>query len=379
MDNSVKEPNINSKRIHYIDKLHKSSSILSVAAIMLSLALFIRIETVARDTKAIDSKFTQKIQQIQDALRETVIQQTREKEDSDIAQGNKYKRSVVRRSLPAKLNNNDQLNDTVGIKDFRDLIKRYVTSIIVGSVCLAPGKVCVAGPPGPKGVVGRPGKRGTKGIKGRKGTQGVMGPPGEPGKHGMMGDTGAPGVRGAKGNTGAPGHPGPKGEPGESISAPEFDGNPKPTVSWSKISGTGLVNKDGQDNKLQISTTGYNDSGSYVCKAANVLGQVQKVVKLFVEVPPQFTEIPDPVIKVNANTVASVVCRAFGFPPPTIDWSKPFSQLPQGRATVENGTLKISSFSLKDVGTYQCKATNKLGSVRTFTALNHVQQGKNKG
>ena len=61
------------------------------------------------------------------------------------------------------------------------------------------------------------------------------------------------------------------------------DGNPKPTVSWSKISGTGLVNKDGQDNKLQISTTGYNDSGSYVCKAANVLGQVQKVVKLFVE------------------------------------------------------------------------------------------------
>ena len=96
-------------------------------------------------------------------------------------------------------------------------------------------------------------------------------------------------------------------------------------------------------------------------------------------VPPQFTEIPDPVIKVKGNTVASVVCRAFGFPPPTIDWSKAFSQLPKGRATVENGTLKIYSFSMKDVGTYQCKATNKLGSVRALTHLHYVQPGKNKG
>ena len=60
-------------------------------------------------------------------------------------------------------------------------------------------------------------------------------------------------------------------------------GNPKPSVSWSKTSGTGLVNTDGQDNKLQIKSTGYNDSGSYVCTATNVLGQAKKVVKLFVE------------------------------------------------------------------------------------------------
>ena len=61
------------------------------------------------------------------------------------------------------------------------------------------------------------------------------------------------------------------------------DGNPKPTVSWSKISGKGLVNTGGQDNKLQIKGAGYNDTGSYVCTATNVLGQAKKVVKLFVE------------------------------------------------------------------------------------------------
>ena len=104
--------------------------------------------------------------------------------------------------------------------------------------------------------------------------------------------------------SGTAGHPGPKGDAGDSISAPEVtvsptsltvtqnqtatfycsaDGNPKPSVSWSKISGKGLVNKDGQDNKLQIKSAGYNDTGNYVCTATNVLGQGKKVVKLFVE------------------------------------------------------------------------------------------------
>ena len=40
---------------------------------------------------------------------------------------------------------------------------------------------------------------------------------------------------------------------------------------------------DSHDNKLQIRNAGYNDSGSYVCTAANVLGKLQKEVKLFVE------------------------------------------------------------------------------------------------
>jgi len=90
-------------------------------------------------------------------------------------------------------------------------------------------------------------------------------------------------------------------------------------------------------------------------------------------VPPRFTEIPKQVIKVKKGKVASVTCRAFGSPPPVIQWSKAFASLPKGRATVENGTLKITSFMLKDVGTYQCTATNKMGSVSLSTALNIVE------
>ncbi len=61
------------------------------------------------------------------------------------------------------------------------------------------------------------------------------------------------------------------------------DGNPKPSVSWSKISGVRPVNTSSQHNKLEIMNAAYNDSGNYVCTASNILGEVQKEVKLFVE------------------------------------------------------------------------------------------------
>jgi len=248
-----------------------------------------------------------------------------------------------------------------------DGIKKYVTSIVkksVESYCLSPNKVCVAGPSGPKGIEGSRGERGPKGSTG------------------------------IKGEKGAPGHPGPKGDAGESISAPEVivsptsltvtqyqtatfycsaDGNPKPSVSWSKTSVTGQVNKEVQGNKLQIKSAGYNDSGSYVCTATNILGQAKKVVKLFVQVPPQFLEIPASVLKVTANSTASLSCRVFGYPPPTIVWSRGLAPLPQGRTTVINGTLNISNFSPQDTGPYRCKATNKLGSVGALTTLNYVK------
>ena len=50
--------------------LHKASSVLSVSAILLTIALFVRIQAVMNDTKMMDSKFTLEIQQIKDALKE---------------------------------------------------------------------------------------------------------------------------------------------------------------------------------------------------------------------------------------------------------------------------------------------------------------------
>lgn len=106
------------------------------------------------------------------------------------------------------------------------------------------------------------------------------------------------------GDTGSPGHPGPKGEPGESISVPQVtvspssmtvtenqsatflcsaSGNPKPKVLWSKMNGSQLVNRNGQQNKLFINKATYNDSGKYVCTARNILGKEEKIIELVVE------------------------------------------------------------------------------------------------
>ena len=92
----------------------------------------------------------------------------------------------------------------------------------------------------------------------------------------------------------------------------------------------------------------------------------------FHKVPPRFTRVPDRAVAVRESSTAIVRCEAFGFPPPEIHWSKAFSQLPQRRSRVTNGTLQISQFSVQDIGSYQCKATNRLGSVITTTTL-HFQ------
>jgi len=346
------------------DNLHKASSILSLAAILLTIALFVRMEKVVHDSKMMDSKFTLEIQQIKEDLKEEkASHQARVKENFDIISDMHPNGQISRRSIKTHSQYPDAL------QGLSDGIKNYVVSIMkesVESYCLSPGKVCVAGPPGPKGIEGSRGERGPKGSTG------------------------------IKGQKGAAGHPGPRGDPGESISVPEVnvsptsltvtqnqtatfycsaDGNPKPSLSWSKTSGTVLVTTDGQNDRLQIKSAGYNDSGSYVCTATNVLGQAKKVAKLFVEVPPEFIKTPDRLTNVLGNSVASVSCRAFGFPPPTIVWSRGLVPLPQGRTTVANGTLKISNFSPEDVGPYQCKATNKLGSVTALTTL-HFNQSK---
>ena len=97
---------------------------------------------------------------------------------------------------------------------------------------------------------------------------------------------------------------------------------------------------------------------------------------LLLLVPPRFIETPNRVVKVKRGSIASVSCQAFGFPSPRVIWSRGLVSLPPERTSVINGTLKISNFGPKDAGTYQCKATNKLGSATSLTTLNYVQQGE---
>jgi len=81
-----------------------------------------------------------------------------------------YNGKILRRSLKTKGQYPDAL------QEIGDGIKKYVASIIkesVESYCVSPRKVCVAGPPGPKGIDGPRGERGPKGNTGIKGKKGI--------------------------------------------------------------------------------------------------------------------------------------------------------------------------------------------------------------
>ena len=68
--------------------LNKVSSILSVAAILMTTALFVKMETMVHDTKMMDLKFTLEIQQFKDALKEKQdTRQARVKENFDAFSG----------------------------------------------------------------------------------------------------------------------------------------------------------------------------------------------------------------------------------------------------------------------------------------------------
>jgi len=87
MDTGVSKPHITSKPNYYEEKLLKTSSVLSFLAILLTFALFARIEIVARNTETMDSKFTQQIQRMREALDKAAILQERKKGDSNMVFG----------------------------------------------------------------------------------------------------------------------------------------------------------------------------------------------------------------------------------------------------------------------------------------------------
>ena len=88
MDTGVNKcPHITLKPKHNEEKLLKTSFVLSVLSILLTFALFARIEIMARNTDIMDSKFTQRIQQMQEALDKAAILQDRQKGKTDIVFG----------------------------------------------------------------------------------------------------------------------------------------------------------------------------------------------------------------------------------------------------------------------------------------------------
>lgn len=79
----MKESKEKSSQRNYVEKLRKFPWILFAVTIMLVLALSVRVEIVARDTKTL----AEEIQQLRQSLKEIAARQDLEKEDFDIVRG----------------------------------------------------------------------------------------------------------------------------------------------------------------------------------------------------------------------------------------------------------------------------------------------------
>ena len=77
---------------------------------------------------------------------------------------------------------------------------------------------------------------------------------------------------------------------------------------------------------------------------------------------PIFTNVPPSLATPEERTKFQVVCQAEGFPRPVINWTRLRMPLPARRTEVNQGTLIIKNLIRADSGSYECIATNTMGT-----------------
>ncbi|XP_071075350.1 obscurin isoform X4 [Desmodus rotundus] len=165
-------------------------------------------------------------------------------------------------------------------------------------------------------------------------------------------------------------------------------GNPTPQVSWEKdqqpveAGSRFRLAQDGDQYRLTILDLALGDSGQYVCRARNAIGEAFAAVGLQVnaeaacaEQAPHFLLRPTS-IHVREGAEATFRCRVRGSPPMAVSWAKDGRRLgaPDApRMTVEASgeasALRIQDARPRDGGTYTVRAENPLGTASADAAL----------
>ncbi|XP_048590073.1 hemicentin-1 isoform X2 [Nematostella vectensis] len=265
--------------------------------------------------------------------------------------------------------------------------------------------------------------RGPQGPPGKRGPQGLVGPQGEQGERGKPGPRGPPGRRGPRGLTGSPGerglsHDGGKqdrGCSGTMLAPPLFletqliyisregvspemtcntTANPSADITWYRddVMLTGKRYQISQSvtesqiprriqmlcpskvphpitqSILVIMEARGSDTGTYTCRARNMMGARDRHVVLTVQVPVAIL-IPHKNQTVLEGNNVTLSCNASGIPAPVITWyRKNGSYMPVNHRVV-NGVLIVFNITKAHEGTYVCKAKNVLGAKTTEATL----------
>uniref|UniRef100_A0A8C4E1Q4 Roundabout homolog 2 n=1 Tax=Dicentrarchus labrax TaxID=13489 RepID=A0A8C4E1Q4_DICLA len=149
-------------------------------------------------------------------------------------------------------------------------------------------------------------------------------------------------------------------------------GHPEPTTFWRKAEAR-LDLKDDRitvrGGKLTISNTKKTDAGTYVCVAANMVGEREsEKAQLSVFERPVFVQRPvNQVVLVDESV--EFRCQVHGDPQPTLRWKKEDVDITRGRYEKEDFLLRIKRALVSDQGTFTCLAENRVGKVEASAYL----------
>ncbi|KAM4741516.1 neural cell adhesion molecule L1-like protein isoform 12-T13 [Anableps anableps] len=156
-----------------------------------------------------------------------------------------------------------------------------------------------------------------------------------------------------------------KGEDLELECIPE--GIPTPQVEWIKISDQLPVKSKLENHKklLIVPRAEQEDSGRYMCRAKNPLGEAVHYFKVTVEGPPEWVSEPENQLSMIGSHV-HIKCSARGVPEPTITWrvnGKRLQDSPAANRKMLGDAIILQNAKASDSAVYQCEASNRHGTL----------------
>lgn len=163
-------------------------------------------------------------------------------------------------------------------------------------------------------------------------------------------------------------------------------GSPTPLITWEKdklkltSGGRFKAVEDGDVYRLTIYELTLEDSGQYMCRAKNSVGEAYAAVTLKVALPaempqraPVFVARPSSA-RVAVGADVAFACRVASHPEANFEWEKDGRYLGESNRVkiVSDGdgsTLRIQSARNLDAGTYTCRAQNTVGRAHVAAAL----------